>query len=285
MNATFLPLRYRSLSLAEFVVVSGIAILGVVTTAPARADSDDDALNTSTASNDGTPIVIGVIPELSPAYVGAKKEKVGAIPYIKADGLLDGYVDISAGRGVAVNALRLGTLKAGIALGFGFGRRVSDDPRLRGLKNISIAARPDAFISYDIGPLSFAFDLKERLGNNSGAEAILSARYSFSPLEDLRISVGPSISFANKKYNQAFFGVTKSEAVQAAAQHNPLRVYSPNGGIKDAGLSMSAFYNLDEDWTLGALFSVSELLGKDAQSPLTQRRLQPEMGLAALYKF
>lgn len=283
--------RHRRLPI-NLAVLAGVALAGAATATPARAEADDAAMaeaddgaaNGSTFLGQGTSIIIGGGPLLSPAYEGAKKMTVDPFPFIKIDGLLYDHVSIS-GRGIGVNLLGHGPLHAGFSLGYSGGRTQSDDPRLRGLSDISAAVAPGAFVSYEIQDFSFDLDIKDRLGNDPGATATLSSHYSFRPLPKLRLSVGPSVTFADKRYNQTFFGVTASEAARASALGNSLHAYRANAGAKEAGLSMTGFYQLGGHWSLGGIVGVSELLGKDAQSPLTQHRLQPEVGLGILYKF
>jgi outer membrane protein len=285
MNIHAQKKRRRHRSSIDLALLGGVALAGAAATTPAMAEADDDAANTSTFLGQGTSIVIGAGPLLSPAYDGAKKEKVGPFPFIKIDGVWHDHISVSTGRGIGVNLLGSGPWQAGFSLGYSGGRSESDDPRLRGLSDISSAVAPGAFVSYEFHAFTFDLDVKDRLGNDPGAEATLSGRYSFSPLPKLRLSVGPSITFADKRYNQTFFGVTASEAVRATALGNPLHAYRANAGAKDAGLSMIGFYQLGGHWSLGGIVGVSELLGKDAESPLTQHRLQPEVGLGILYKF
>jgi MipA family protein len=277
--------RLRRLLPGHFALVAGIALAGSITASSAHAEMDDDAVNESTFLGDGTSITIGTGPLLTPAYDGAKKEKITAFPFIKIDGLLNDYLSISTGRGVAVNVLGSGNFHAGFALGYDSGRSASDDSHLRGTSDISASVAPGAFISYDFDPFSVALDVKERLGDHSGTTATLAGLYSFKPLPKLKLAIGPKVTFADRKYNQAYFGVTEDEAVQATALGNPLHAYSAKAGIQDVGLSMTAFYDLSDHWRLAGIAGVSELLSKDAESPLVQHRFQPELGLGVLYKF
>lgn len=277
---------FRSLSPRRRpAILAALTLLGAATATPVQAETDDDAANSATFLGEGTSLVIGGGPLVSPAYDGAKKEKVSPFPFIKIDGLFNDYVSVSTGRGIAVNLLGSGPLHAGFSLGYSGGRSTGDDGRLKGTSDISDAVEPGAFVSYDYRSFEFALDVKERLGNDSGTEATLSSRYNFSPLPKLKLSVGPSVSFGDKKYNDAFFGVSESEAARATELGNPLHAYDAKAGIKDAGLSMTGFYQLGGHWSLGGVMGVSELLSKDAESPLVQHRLQPEVGLGLLYKF
>ena len=279
--------RYRRI-LTNLAVLAAIGLVGIATASEVRAETDDDDAEAPTGSTflgRGTSIELGAGALVGPAYDGAKKDKVTPYPFIKVEGLLYDHVSITTTRGIAVNLLPRGPLEAGISLGYDGARAASDDPRLRGLSDISTAIAPGAFIGYRFHSFSFDLDVKDRLGNDKGAEATLGARYTFNPIPALRLSVGPSVTFADRQYNQTFFGVTEAEATRATALGNPLRAYKANAGAKDAGLSMTAFYELSDHWSLAGVASLKELLGKDAQSPLTQHRLQPEVGLGVLYKF
>jgi hypothetical protein len=110
----------------------------------------------------GTSITLGVGPEVAPAYDGAKKFKVSPFPYLDERGLLDDRVFLSTTRGLGVNVLDLGPLKAGVSVSYNTGRISSDSPRLRGLSNLGGGPVAAGFITYELEPFSFELNVNTR---------------------------------------------------------------------------------------------------------------------------
>jgi outer membrane protein len=106
-------------------------------------------------------------------------------------------------------------------------RKESDDVRLRGLGDISSTARGGVFGSYTLDWFTLRGSVLSDLGgNHAGTLASLDAEARYSPTNQLTLSAGPGLAWANTEYMQAFFGVN---AAQAA--HSSFAEYSPKSGI------------------------------------------------------
>ena len=234
----------------------------------------------------GTSITLGVGPEIAPAYDGAKKFKVSPFPYLDVRGLFDDRVFLSTTRGLGVNVLDLGPLKAGLSVSYNTGRISSDSPRLRGLSNLNGGPVAAGFITYELEPFSFELKLENTFGPNPGAEASFGMSYALTPIPRLHLSIGPQVTWADRRYDKSNFGVSPSEAALATAEGNPMQAYSPGSGLKGVGFSATGVYQLDERWGLAGHLGLSDLVGSAAKnSPLTQRRFQPSFAFGGLYRF
>jgi outer membrane scaffolding protein for murein synthesis (MipA/OmpV family) len=101
----------------------------------------------------------------------------------------------------------------------------------------------------------------------------------------LQISVGPKVNFADRRYEQTFFGVSESSATRATALGNPMRAYDATPGIKNVEFSLTARYAITERWSVAAHVGLSELVGSAANSPLTQQKFQPSLAAGLIYRF
>jgi outer membrane scaffolding protein for murein synthesis (MipA/OmpV family) len=83
--------------------------------------------------------------------------------------------------------------------------------------------------------------------------------------EKLDLSFGVGTTWADDSYMTSYYGVN---AAQSASSGLPQ--YTPNGGLKNASLTVSACYQLSDYWSLGAQVGYMRMLGHAAESP-TQR--------------
>ena len=258
---------------------------------PAAAQDPDNATLGISATPDAEPnkgvsVTLGGGAGVTPAYEGSKNFKAVPFPLIDIRGLADDRIFISSLRGIGVNVIDWGNLRAGVAIGYHAGRSSDDSDKLRGLSDISGGATATAFLSYTLKP--FAFELKGQniFGPEPGTEVTAGATWSFSPLAGMKISIGPETTWADRRYDRSYFGVTDDQAIAATAAGNPLHPYSPGSGLKDAGLSTTLLYQISGHWGLAAHAGVAELVGDAARrSPLTERDIQPSAFLGLTYKF
>jgi outer membrane scaffolding protein for murein synthesis (MipA/OmpV family) len=79
------------------------------------------------------------------------------------------------------------------------------------------------------------------------------------------LAVGPRLSFADKSFNDTYFGVSPGEAAASPYLKTP---YSPNGGPRYAGFQVSTEYKLRPRVRLTFDTSYRRILGDAANSPL-----------------
>ena len=240
----------------------------------------------SAEESGGISVVLGAGAGVVPVYEGAKSLKAVPFPLIDITGLAGDRIFLSSTRGIGVNLIELGDLRAGVALGFRGGRSSHDSDRLRGLSDLSTAPVASGFITYSLKPLTFEMKAQEVLGPAPGTEVTASALWSFSPMAGMKMSIGPETTWADRRYDRSYFGVTDDQAAAATAAGNPLHPYSPGSGLKDAGLSANLLYQITDHWGIAAHAGVTELVGPAARhSPLTERDLQPSAFLGLTYRF
>lgn len=94
------------------------------------------------------------------------------------------------------------------------------------------------------------------------------------------LSVAAGISVANRDYNQAFFGVTASEALRSG-----FRMYSPAGGIKDVHLGARWNWSLSPELLLTSSLQAQRLAGSAIDSPLAARPNSLAVSTALAWRF
>lgn len=280
-----LPRRPRSIALLRPGAAGLLGLCGALLSAPAGAADFWDLDWLVGTAGDPATVTLGVGGILRPDYEGAKHMGVDPVPVIEIDKLFHGRLFLSTVDGVGVNLLSGGPLKLKAAVNYSGGRDSGDNDRLRGLDDIDAAAVVSARLTYDLAPFTTTLDITHRFGSDSGSQFVLGAAYGFSPIRDLKLSLGGRVSFADGSYQNAFFGVSEREAARATALGNPMTAYKAEGGFHDVGLKLSGTYSLSDSWLLSGAVGATLLVGDAADSPLTERELQPTAYLGLAYRF
>ena len=228
-------------------------------------------------------VVLGVAEVALPIYDGARPYRAETGPVIDIR-----YRDIafaSVGEGLGVNIVRGENYRAGIAIAYDLGRQALDYPsHLHGLSDVYAAPVIKLFGSYVISkefPLVLRADVRKIVG---GAEGLLGDLEAFMPLpgssKTLVMLAGPSITFADRQYQQKAFGVS---ATQALASGFP--AYDAHGGATAVGLGFSATRFITPRWLITADAAVNRLLGSARESPITQSPIQGVLALSIAYRW
>lgn len=226
-------------------------------------------------------VMLGAAVETSPLYDGAQRYHVQAGPVINIR-----YRDrafASTGEGLGMNILSGVNYRAGIAIGYDLGRKVSDDyTHLHGLGDINAAPMITMFASYAISkkfPLVLRVNVRRIVGGDDG---LLGDFGAYMPLpgssKTLVMFSGPSITVANRQYQQHLFGVSPMQAITSG---HP--AYEAHGGLNAVGFGFSATRFVAKHWLINADAAVNRLLGSATASPLNQSTVQGVLALSVVY--
>ncbi|VXB23163.1 MipA/OmpV family protein [Massilia sp. 9I] len=94
------------------------------------------------------------------------------------------------------------------------------------------------------------------------------------------VAVTAAVSFANRDYNQSYFGV---DAAQAFRSGN--REYHPDGGVKDLRIGARWNWALSPSWMLTSSLQATRLAGDARRSPLVERPNNVTVSTAFAYRF
>jgi len=189
---------------------------------------------------------------------------------------------VSSGDGIGVNVLHGDTYRAGVAVGYDAGRNPHITERTQGLGNVNAAPEPRLFAEAAYLPMVFTADLRKAIGGHEGVIGDLGMYGAVAGTDNLVVFVGPSVTFANGKYMEAYFGIDEQQAL-GSNEHLPF--YTAHGGLKDASLGVNAVYNVTDHWFLDGDLSYERLLGSAAASPIVTARDQLGASLVVGYQF
>lgn len=94
------------------------------------------------------------------------------------------------------------------------------------------------------------------------------------------LSLSAGLAVANRNYNQAFFGVTESEALRSGYSE-----YRPAGGIKDVHLGARWNWALSPAWLVTTSLQATRLVASAKDSPLVERPTNLAVSTAIAYRF
>jgi len=226
-------------------------------------------------------VVLGAGAELKPLYDGATDYRVQGGPVINIR--YQDWAFASIGEGLGVNIWNSDHYRAGIALTYDLGRKVSDDlTHLRGLGDIP---REPAFKIFGSWVLSKDFPLVVRADMEQivkGADGVVGDFGAFMPLpgssKRFIMFAGPSVSFASHSYEQHVFGVSDEQSLNSGYPQ-----YHAHAGVSAAGFGFSATGFLTDHWLVNLDTAVNHLYGSALDSPITQRTVQHVLALSSEY--
>ena len=120
-----------------------------------------------------------------------------------------------------------------------------------------------------MGGLELSGSARQALTAHKGHQLSLGLSYPLYRTEDMQLTLAPSLTWADRRYQQAYFGVSEG---QAAASGRPQ--FAPRAGVKSLQLGVEFGMALSQQWRLAASLELAQLRGDAAQSPVTQKARQ-----------
>lgn len=281
----------------QFTLVGSLAL--AATTPGALAQDIFSALmegGTTTASNWDVTLGGGVL--YAPKYEGSKNYELKALPF--AEVVWKEALFISTIDGLGVNLLSHEGFKAGIAVGYDFGRDEDDSKsELRGIGDIDGGVTGSAFLSYNLGFASAKTEVKQYFAGSEGTTVDLGVK-AFIPVSLLMgeglperagaskadaprvpaISLGASTEWADKDYMQSYFGVSAAQAASSGKT-----AFNASSGFKSVSLETGLHVPVTEHVMVSTMFTYKRLLGDAADSPLSNDDNQFSGAAFVTYEF
>lgn len=214
-------------------------------------------------------VIVAAGPFVSPEFEGATHYRVLPIPFIRAS--KGNYYIQTEGPGITANIFNDRNFNFGPSIQYR-GERDEDvnDPIIRRFETINSSVEAGGFASYQIplGPRGESVAAKIKIlfdiGNaHNGYTVDGSVSYNKMFGQKVRASLSVSSTYADKNYNQTYFGVNITNAAISGFQP-----YNVGGGIKDIGATVNLNYLIDENWGILALLGYKKLLKPATDSPI-----------------
>jgi outer membrane scaffolding protein for murein synthesis (MipA/OmpV family) len=218
--------------------------------------------------------------DFDPIYEGSKR--YWTPPSVVIDIRYRDLLFLSDGEGLGVNILRGQDYRAGVALGYDFGRDHHIQHRLAGLGNVDPAPELKVFAEYFLKPILFNIDVRKALWGNNG---IVGDFGFYVPLpvpiaEHFYAFTGPSMSVADDRFMQAYFTVSPSQSARSI-----FPAFQARAGLYKAGWGLTTVYGLSDHWWLEAEGAWQYLVGSAEDSPIVEDRSEFNAGVNVIYRF
>lgn len=252
----------------RLVVLIGVLIVGSVHGEPLWPDRLDVDFNYRNSSpirdNSQFNVRLGLGFESEPTFQGSDSSESELGPFLVASYSADWGNLFLAGDGLGFSRLFSDSFGILLQLEQEDARSESDDPRLIGLgqeKELEL----EITAKYFLGPWSLGASIAPATGDKGVVGFVGVGRAWRLWNDDLFLSVNADLSASTKDNQQTDFGITPE---QSAASGYP--TFSPAGGLKSAGISLLAEYEINKRWYLFGTMDYERLLGDVADSPLVE---------------
>lgn len=161
-------------------------------------------------------------------------------------------------------------------------REIDDDDRLIGLQSQDKELELEIEATYFLNQWNFGASIAPATGNK-GIVWFVGGGYTWRPAEQTFVQLSLDLSGSDKDNQRTDFGISLQDAMNTG-----FRPYTPEGGLKSAGWSISVDHQFSERWFLRGEASYERLLGDVAESPLVKdigRKNQYELGIGIYYQF
>ena len=237
-------------------------------------------------SADAWQFTVGLGAATQPRYPGSAERKSSGFPVLSATYgryFIGGVPGAGVPAGIGAYLAQNDHWRVGVGLGGSFEkpRQETDSPRLRGLGDIDRTALGAVFASYSDSWWTLRGNLLTDVGGKQqGTRLSLGAEARYPVSDTITLSAGPSVTWADAKYTQTFFGVNAAQSARSG-----LAVRTAKAGLNSVGFSVGANMRLSSNWGIGVFASTNRLRGDAAGSPVTEKVSQSQAGMFAAYTF
>jgi outer membrane scaffolding protein for murein synthesis (MipA/OmpV family) len=177
---------------------------------------------------------------------------------------------------------RSGGLAVGPALGIEGSRSAKDVGT--SLPKVAFTFEAGAFAQYTISErFRVRAEVRKGLGGHEGVVGSVGADYIARDGNEWLLSIGPRLTFADKKYHRAYFSVRPEDVLSSG-----LPAYSAGGGLSAVGATAGFIKQLTPRWGIYGYGKYDRLVDDPAASPIVQSygsKNQLSGGLALTYTF
>ena len=261
-------------------VLTGVVICGMcpVFCGDVQADRTQQEQEAARPDSDFS-ITIGGFGLYKPEYEGSDDYEFTGFPLL--DLSWRNRIFLNARRGGGFYLWNTPDTKAGLSIGYAFGRDEDDSDDLRGLGDIDGGATGNAFFQWKAGDLSLETHYAHQFtGDTTGFQVHMGVGYGLRITRAFIVRTGVKTTFANSQYMEAYFGISPEQSNLSG-----LPVYDADASFKSAGLNITAIYRLSRNLGFQTFAGYSRLIGNAADSPVVKNENQFRVGLGLSCSF
>lgn len=157
-------------------------------------------------------------------------------------------------------------------------REATDAQRAAGVQDIDRAGLASVFAQWRYERFTATATGTQSLGDSEqGQTATLRLQREFQPTPRVRITLGPSATWADGEHMRTYYGVPVGNAQYAT--------YTPSGGLQDVSMNAGISFAMTPQWIVGSGLQVSRLQSDAKDSPLVEDDTQTSASLFIARRF
>lgn len=230
------------------------------------------------------PVRIRVMagPQAYPAYPGADDLRIGALVGLDRARGDEPFPFEAADDSFGFHLVRSDGFSVGPVVSWQWSRTAEDVGTE--LPKVGFSLEAGGFAQYELGDrFRLRAELRKGLSGHKGWTGTAGADAIFRDGDKWLFAVGPRVTWADNRYNDAYFSVAPADAAASG-----LPAYDAGGGIQAVGATATFLTQLSPRWGLYAYAKYDRLTGDAADSPIVRAygsRDQVSGGLALSYTF
>ena len=226
---------------------------------------------------------VGLGAQLVPSYPGSDSVSVRPLIDVSRTRGSKPFEFEAADESFGFALVRGGGFAAGPALNLE-GSRTAGDVGTP-LPKVGFTVEAGAFAEYTFPSerLRLRAEVRKGLGGHEGVIGTVGADFVARRKDDWLFSIGPRLTFADRRYQTAYFGVAPADSAPSG-----LPAYSADAGLLSAGATAGYLMQLSRRWGIYSYAKYDRLVGDAAASPIVTTlgsRNQLSGGLALTYTF
>ena len=237
------------------------------------------------ASTEGWIITLKGNTSFSTAWTGSKDYDLQAYPTFSFRRARQPATWSAPDDGLALPLYETPFFSIGPVARYDAGRYRADDQKLFGIRDVPWTVEPGVYFEFWPIPdvLRAHVELRHGFVSNGGFLADAAVDYLVH-VGATTFAVGPRLGVSDEDTMRREFGVKLIDAVQ----NGIVTPYTPNGGLRSAGLATSVTYDMSDVWSTTVYGGYDRLIGDAAKSPLVRKLGSPDQfraGLSVSYSF
>jgi outer membrane scaffolding protein for murein synthesis (MipA/OmpV family) len=258
------------MKLTKVVQATIAVVLAAAAAVPAQADDEPRR----------TRITLG--PQVYPSYPGSDKFDVGPLVDVSRAKVGEPFPFDAPDQSFGIAVVKRNGFEIGPVVNWEGTRTAKDVGAL--LPKVKFSIEPGVFASYSFGD-SFRLrgELRKGVTGHHGWIGTAGADYIARDGDAWLFSIGPRVTWSDRRYQQTWFGVAPIDAVRSG-----LPAFRPGGGVQAYGAAASFLTQITPRWGLYSYAKYDRLTGDPARSPIVRRlgsRDQLSGGVGLSYTF
>jgi MipA family protein len=236
-----------------------------------------------------TPTVVGLGIAMIPDYLGSDDYKAVPLPFVKYTfSGSERYIKL-AGPELSFNFLNHPNFYVGPLVRY-YGSRDNDieDDVVKKMKKVDSGLSAGAFLVYEIKgvdprnkvnfTLKFLADVSD---SYNGYLMDFDTTFWRKVTDRWDVFIGAGTTYADNDYMDTYFGVSNNN--RGSATLSELPNFNAESGMRDVRAQAGAIWYYDQNWLFGGLVRYQLLLGDAEDSPVVDRRGDPNQMSVALF--